>query len=179
MQNRSWHVQLKHRTPNSEVHLITRVIGMGTPLYYSHTLLISSCARLRREATWGGRERAVTTSRKHHLLECAPPPCSTIVTTPPPILPRFPLQLEMNSTMCSLCKLPQNEGIIMTKTNLTIRNHQLKWFVKALSQLNHTPDHSVNHHLQYMDILQVIQTWRPGNEATQYPKHKQWNDKAS
>lgn len=119
------------------------------------------------------------TWRTHHLLECAPPTCNTILTTPPPILPRFPLQLEMNSTMCSLCKLLQNEGIIMTKTNLTIRNHQLKWFVKALSQLNHTPDHSVNHHLQYMDILQVIQTWRPGNEATQYPKHKQWNDKAS
>ena len=118
-------------------------------------------------------------SRTQHLLECAPPPCSTIVTTPPPILPRFPLQLEMNSTTCSLCKLRQNEGIIMTKTNLTIRNHQLKWFVKALSQLNHTPDHSVSHHLQYTDILQVIQTWRPGNEATQYPKHKQWNDKAS
>ena len=71
-------MQLKHRTPNSEVHLITRVYGMGTPLYYSHTLLIS-CA----SASWSGRERAVTTSRAHHLLECAPPPCTTILTTPP------------------------------------------------------------------------------------------------
>jgi len=57
-------VQLKHRTPNSEVHLITRVYGMGTPLYYSHTLLISFCA----SSFWGGRERAVSSIKK------APPP---------------------------------------------------------------------------------------------------------
>ena len=31
---------------------------------------------------------------------------------------------------------------------------------------------SVLHHLQYAAILQVIQTWRPGNEATQSPRHR-------